>query len=155
MCRRGFSFFFYFFLFRCVPRELQDAHTSNVWTAYLCSTAKPPPIGRRQSKRKKKALFANLNLIKRVVVRADTGVVHLFEAHDDRVTNARLIHAHHLTGVVEPVRLRSQDLHLRSTRRADGRRLVLLFCSLGAHAKRRTAGGGDCCYIGWEGSIAC
>ena len=54
-----------------------------------------------------------LDLIERVVVGRHTRVVDLFETNDDRVAHAGLVDGDDLAVVVEPVRLRAQNLNLR------------------------------------------
>ena len=54
-----------------------------------------------------------LNLIERVVVGGNTRIVNLFETNDDRVSHAGLVDGDDLAIIVEPVRLRAQNLNLR------------------------------------------
>ena len=54
-----------------------------------------------------------LNLIERVVVGGNTRIVNLFETNDDRVSHAGLVDGDDLAVIVEPVRLRAQNLNLR------------------------------------------
>jgi len=53
-----------------------------------------------------------LDLIERVVVGGHTRVVDLFKTNDDRVAHAGLVDGDNLAVIVEPVRLRAQNLNL-------------------------------------------
>ena len=60
-----------------------------------------------------------LNLVQGVVVCGHTSVVDLLEADNNRVADAGLVDGHNLAGVLEPVGLGPQDLHLGAALGAD------------------------------------
>ena len=75
-----------------------------------------PPGRARPGRRSARASPINrlvLNLIERVVVGGNTRIVNLFETNDDRVSHAGLVDGDDLAVIVEPVRLRAQNLNLR------------------------------------------
>ena len=81
------------------------ARRVRVRRAITLSTLSPPYYAKLDAV----ALRLVLNLVERVVVGGDAGVVHL-ETHDDGVAHTGLVDGDDLAVVVEPVRLGAEDL---------------------------------------------
>ena len=101
----------------CLPNNLRSATTKPPARVSSPRRANRAPGTRaRPGRRSDRASPINrsvLNLIERVVVGGNTRIVNLFETNDDRVSHAGLVDGDDLTIIVEPVRLRAQNLNLR------------------------------------------
>ena len=101
----------------CLPNNLRSATTKPPARVSETRRANRAPGTRaRPGRRSARASPINrsvLNLIERVVVGGNTRIVNLFETNDDRVSHAGLVDGDDLAVIVEPVRLRAQNLNLR------------------------------------------
>ena len=101
----------------CLPNNLRSATTKPPARVSSPRRANRAPGTRaRPGRRSARASPINrlvLNLIERVVVGGNTRIVNLFETNDDRVSHAGLVDGDDLAVIVEPVRLRAQNLNLR------------------------------------------
>ena len=101
----------------CLPNNLRSATTKPPARVSSPRRANRAPGTRaRPGRRSARASPINrlvLNLIERVVVGGNTRIVNLFETNDNRVSHAGLVDGDDLAVIVEPVRLRAQNLNLR------------------------------------------